>query len=209
MTNETFDRDSWERRWAQVLRDHPDMVASRPPNVHLLTEVGDLATGLALDAGCGHGAEAIWLASSGWKVAAVDFSLTALEHARSTAQALGADVADRIEWIEGDLGSWAPTPGRFGLVTCLYVHVAGSVGEMVTRLAAGVAPGGTLFLVGHLPVDPETGEPTSAAGQAQVSVDDAVHALYPNEWQIVVAEERPRSAAGAGVDAVVRAVYQP
>ena len=81
MTNETFDRDSWERRWAQVLRDHPDMVASRPPNVHLLTEVGDLATGLALDAGCGHGAEAIWLASSGWKVTAVDF------------------------WIEGDLRS--------------------------------------------------------------------------------------------------------
>ena len=81
MTNETFDRDSWERRWAQVLRDHPDMVASRPPNVHLLTEVGDLATGLALDAGCEHGAEAIWLASSGWKVTAVDF------------------------WIEGDLRS--------------------------------------------------------------------------------------------------------
>lgn len=209
MTDETFDRDSWERRWAQVLRDHPDKLASRPPNAHLLIEVGDLASGLALDAGCGHGAEAIWLAASGWEVTAVDFSVTALEHARSTAQALGADVADRIEWIEGDLGSWAPTPRRFDLVTSLYVHVAGSVGEMVTRLATGVAPGGTLFLVGHLPVDPATGEPTPAAGQAQVSVDDAVQALDPSDWQIVLAEERPRRAAGTGVDAVVRAVYQP
>lgn len=209
MANETFDRDFWERRWAQVLREHPEKVASRPPNAYLLTEVEDMAPGRALDAGCGHGAEAIWLGASGWEVTAVDFSATALEHARSTAQAVGADVADRITWVQGDLGSWTPPPRRFDLVSCLYVHVAGSVGEMVTRLGTGVAPGGTLFLVGHLPVDPATGEPTPAVGQVQVSVEDAVEALDPREWQIVVAEERPRTAAGTGVDAVVRAMYQP
>ena len=209
MANETFDRDFWEQRWAQVLREHPDKVASRPPNTHLLAEVEDMAAGRALDAGCGHGAEAIWLAAAGWEVTAVDFSATALEHARSTARAVGADVTDRITRVQGDHGSWAPSPGRFDLVSCLYVHVAGSVGEMVTRLGTGVAPGGTLFLVGHLPVDPATGEPTPAAGQVQVSVEDAVGALDPREWQIVVAEERPRTPAGTGVDAVVRAVYQP
>jgi SAM-dependent methyltransferase len=209
VANEGFDRDSWERRWAQVLSEHPDRVASRPPNAHLLAEVGNLAAGLALDAGCGHGAEAIWLAASGWEVTAVDFSATALAHARSTAQAVGADVADRISWVEGDLGSWTPPPRRFDLVTCLYVHVAGSVAEMVTRLGAGVARGGSLFLVGHLPVDPATGEPTPAAGQVQVSVSDAVEALDPREWQVVVAEERPRTVAGTGVDAVVRAIRRP
>ena len=209
MSDDTFDRDSWERRWSQALREHADMVASRPPNAHLLAEMGDLQPGVALDAGCGHGAEAIWLAAAGWQVTAVDFSVTALDHARSTAQAVGEDVAERIEWVEGDLGSWAPLPQRFDLVSCLYVHVAGSVGEMVTRLAAGVAPGGTLFMVGHRPVDPETGKPTPAAGQVQVSVDDAVGALDARDWQIVVAEERRRVEAGAGVDAVVRAVYRP
>jgi hypothetical protein len=135
--------------------------------------------------------------------------VTALEHARSTAQVVGEDVAERIEWVEGDLGSWTPPPRRFDLVGCLYVHVAGSVGEMVTRLATGVAPGGTLFMVGHLPVDPATGEPTPAAGQVQVTVDDAVETLDARHWQIVVAEERRRAEAGAGVDAVVRAAYQP
>jgi hypothetical protein len=40
-------------------------------------------------------------------------------------------------------------------VLCLYVHVAGSVQELVCRLAAGVAPGGTLLLVRHRPVDQE------------------------------------------------------
>jgi len=108
--------------------------------------------------------------------------------------------------VEGDLGSWTPPPRHFDLISCLYVHVAGSVGEMVNRLATGVAPGGTLFLVGHLPVDPATGEPTPAAGQVQVNVEDAVEALDTGDWQIILAEERRRAEAGAGVDAVVRAV---
>jgi SAM-dependent methyltransferase len=208
VTDETFDRDFWEGRWAQALQEHPETVASRPPNAHLVAEIGDVGPGLALDAGCGHGAEAIWLAASGWRVTAVDFSVTALEHARATAQAIGADVAERIVWIESDLESWEPPPRHFDLVSCLYVHVAGSVSELVTRLATGVAPGGTLFLVGHLPVDPMTGEPTPAAGQVQVTVEDAVGALDSREWNVVVAEERTR-AGGTGVDAVVRAVYQP
>jgi 2-polyprenyl-3-methyl-5-hydroxy-6-metoxy-1,4-benzoquinol methylase len=206
VTTESFDREFWERRWTQVIREHPDQVAGRPPNAHLLGQVGDLPPGRALDAGCGHGAEAIWLAASGWQVTAVDFSAAALEHARTTARAIGADVVERIDWVEGDLGSWTPAPRHFDLVSCLYVHVNGSVAEMVTRLGNGVAPGGTLFLVGHLPVDPATGEPTPAAGQVQVTVAEAVGALDARHWEVVVAEERPRAAAGTGVDAVVRAI---
>ena len=206
MTDETFDRTFWEGRWAQALRESPEKLASRPPNPYLLAEIADVPPGRALDAGCGHGSEAIWLATSGWRVTAVDFSATALDYGRSTSDAIGADVAERIEWVEGDLGSWTPTPGGFDLVSCLYVHVAGSVVEMVRRLATGVAPGGTLLLLGHRPTDPATGAPTPAAGQVQVSVDEAVEALVPPEWQLVVAEERPRAAAGTGVDAVVRAV---
>ena len=63
------------------------------------------------------------------------------------AEAVGADVAERIDSVEGDLATWTPERGRYDLVACLYVHVAGSVEEMVRRMAAGVAPGGTLFLV--------------------------------------------------------------
>lgn len=206
MADESLDRDGWERRWAQVLQEHPDKVAGRPPNAHLVDGVRDLAPGRALDAGCGHGAEAIWLATGGWQVTAVDFSAAALEHARATAEAVGPDVAARITWVEADLGSWSPQPGRFDLVGCLYVHVAGSVGDFVERLGSGVAPGGTLFLVGHRPVDPETGRPTPAAGQVQVSVEAAVEVLDPRGWRVEVAEERPRDAVGTGVDAVIRAV---
>jgi hypothetical protein len=77
---------------------------------------------------------------------------------------------------------------------------------MVKRLGTGVAPGGTLFMVGHRPVDPATGAPTPAAGQVQVSVNAAVDALDPREWEFLVAEDRLRATAGTGVDAVVRAL---
>jgi SAM-dependent methyltransferase len=163
VTDESFDRSFWERRWAEALGASPEKLAGRPPNAYLLAAAGDLRPGRALDAGCGQGSEAIWLAGSGWRVTAVDFSTTALDHGRSTAAAVGPDVAGRITWVEGDLGSWAPEPGRFDLVSCLYVHVAGSVVELVRRLAAGVAPGGSLLLVGHRPIDPETGAPTPAS----------------------------------------------
>jgi SAM-dependent methyltransferase len=198
-----FDRDFWEGRWSQALRERGDVVAKRPPNAHLTEAVGNLAPGVALDAGCGHGSDALWLAARGWQVTAVDFSETALAHARSTAEAMGADVAERVDWVEGDLGTWSPQPGHYDLVVCLYVHVAGSVEEMVQRMATGVAPGGTLFLVGHRPVDPATGSATAAAGQVQVSVEEAVAALDPARWEFVVAEDRPRAMAGTGVDAVI------
>ena len=201
----TYDRDFWEARWSQVLREHADRVAGRPPNAHLSAEVGDLRPGSALDAGCGHGADTLWLAARGWQVTAVDFSATALAHARSTAEAVGADIAERIDWVEGDLATWTPRPGHYDLVACLYVHVPGSVEEMVRRMAAGVAPGGTLFLVGHRPIDPATGAATAAAGQVQVSVESATAALDPGGWELLVAEDRPRAAAGSGVDAVIRA----
>jgi 2-polyprenyl-3-methyl-5-hydroxy-6-metoxy-1,4-benzoquinol methylase len=199
------DRSFWEERWSQALSEHADRVAQRPPNAHLTAGTGGLRPGLALDAGCGHGSDALWLAARGWRVTAVDFSATALAHARSTAEALGADVAERVDWVEGDLTTWTPQPGRYDLVACLYLHVAGSVAEMVRRMAAGVAPGGTLFLVGHRPIDPATGAATAAADQVQVSVDAAVAALDHGHWEVIVAEDRPRAMAGTGVDAVIHA----
>lgn len=198
-------RDGWEQRWRQALATHGDAVAAMPPSRYLLEVLDDLRPGRALDAGSGHGAETLRLAAAGWVVTAVDFSRAALDHARGTAESLGDDLADRITWVEGDLGTWTPAEGTFDLVLCLYVHSAGPVVEQVRRLAAGVAPGGTLLLVGHQPVDPETGEPTPAAGQVQVSVDDARAALADG-WELLVAHERRRPQAGSGVDAVVRAV---
>jgi hypothetical protein len=50
-----YDRNFWEERWSQALREHGDRVAQRPPNAHLTAEVGDLRPGRALDAGAATG----------------------------------------------------------------------------------------------------------------------------------------------------------
>ena len=104
-------------------------------------------------------------------------------------------VAITKAWELGQSERWVKGRDGYDLVVSLYLHVAGSVEAMVRRMAAGVAPGGTLLMVGHHP----------AGDQVQVSVDDAVAALAPDRWEIVIAEDRPRAAAGTGVDAVIRA----
>lgn len=209
MSELAFDQRFWEGRWSQVLRDHPDQAALRPPNQWLTTEVVHLEPSFALDAGCGHGADTLWLAARGWHVTAVDFSETALAIARSTSESVGMDVARRIDWVEGDLSTWTPLPAHYGLVLSLYVHVADSVDAMVQRLASGVGRGGTLFLVGHRPIDPSTRAETPAAGQLQISVDAALAALDSTRWTVLIAEDRPRPQVGTGVDAVILARRYP
>jgi SAM-dependent methyltransferase len=204
-----FDQDFWEQLWSRTLTERAHDIARRPPNSYLTAEVAGLPPGRALDAGCGHGSEALWLAGHGWQVTAVDFSAAALTYARATAESAGEQIAGRIDWVEADLSTWAPQPGHYDLVVCLYVHVAGVVQEMVRRMGAGVAPRGSLLMVGHLPVDPATGAATPAAGQVQVSVKSAVAALESDQWELVVAENRQRAAAGSGVDAVIRARRLP
>lgn len=216
MSDPSFDRDGWEQRWQQVMATHADMLTTKPPSPYVTGELEALFTDRrsdgelsVLDAGAGHGAEALWLATHGCAVTAVDFAPAALDFGRRAAAAAGADIAERITWVEADLGVWAPEPWAHDVVLCLYVHCAGDMAEMITRLASGVAPGGTLSMVGHQSVDPATGEPTRAAGQHQVSIDEAGAALRGDEWEIVTLENRRRDDQMGGVDAVVRAVRQP
>lgn len=205
MTTPAYDQQFWETLWSKTLREHAQKVAQRPPNAHLIQDLSGLPPGRALDAGCGHGSETLWLAARGWHVTAVDFSPSALAQGRAMAQAAGDELAARITWTEGDLASWQAPPASFELVVSLYVHIAGDVEEMVRSLADAVAIGGALFMVGHRPIDPTTQAPTAAAGQTQISIEQARAALNPEHWEIVIAQERPRAVAGTGVDAVILA----
>lgn len=95
MTNTRFDQTFWEQLWSKTLREDADKVARRPPNAHLMAEAADIPPGRALDAGCGHGADTLWLAAHGWQVTAVDFSPAALAQGRSMAEAAGASCRPR------------------------------------------------------------------------------------------------------------------
>jgi 2-polyprenyl-3-methyl-5-hydroxy-6-metoxy-1,4-benzoquinol methylase len=199
----SFDHAFWEERWARALAGHRQDGTERPPNSHLVAELGELEPGLALDAGCGDGVNAIWLAQRGWRVLGVDISESALAIARSrAAAAAGASVAERIEWCAADLQHWTPTPGAYDLVMSLYVHIPGPTAGMVARLATGVAPAGTLFFAGHSPHE-RHGDPETHSGEREVDVASIVAALNRNHWEFERATDRVRRESA--VDTLIRA----
>ncbi len=207
MTSE-LDRHYWDRRWQEVYRTRQDFADSREPNPQLRAEVSSIPPGDALDAGCGNGSDAIWLAAQGWQVTAADFSATALEHAGQRARDAG--VADRIDWVPADLGVWTPPEGRFDLVTSHYLHGVAQRELVFGRLGAAVAPGGTLLIVGHHP-DDRPADPAAPSPEVFFTVEALVSWLAPDEWTVEVAEARTRGAVDhdgnefTRTDAVLRA----
>ena len=198
MTDE-LGRAFWEERYAHHASDHAEGGPHPPrhhlPNASLVSEADELPPGLALDPGCGQGTDAVWLASRGWRVTAVDFVATALQRAREYAATRDAEVAGRIDWVEADLTTWTPTERRFDLVSSQYVHLpAAPRAALFRRLAAAVAPGGTLLLVGHHPSDRETSIARGEERDLYLTAEDAAVDLDPGAWEILVSEARPRPA---------------
>jgi 2-polyprenyl-3-methyl-5-hydroxy-6-metoxy-1,4-benzoquinol methylase len=170
------------------------------PSPSLVAETGGLPQGRALDAGCGRGADALWLASRGWSVTAVDISATAVARAREAARRAGPVLEDRIEWVEADLAAWEPAGPSFDLVTSHYVHVPGPAQDMFRRLASWVAPGGTLLVVGHAHAD-AGGDPDAHPPAAQITAREVTAVLPENTWETVAAEARThrlQQPGGAG-----------
>lgn len=132
---------------------------STRPNAALVAEVAQLTPGTALDLGCGQGGDAIWLASLGWDVTAVDLSANALSRAAEYAQQAGVD--ERIRWQRHDLSASFPS-GSFDLVSACYLHspVALPRDQVLRAAATAVAPAGTLVVVGH--AGPPSWEPDQA-----------------------------------------------
>jgi 2-polyprenyl-3-methyl-5-hydroxy-6-metoxy-1,4-benzoquinol methylase len=81
--------------WDERYEEHDHRMWSGNVNGTLVIEIAGLPVGRALDVGCGEGGDAIWLASQGWQVTAVDISEVALDRARSAAGAAGVVV----DWV--------------------------------------------------------------------------------------------------------------
>lgn len=140
-----FESPAWDERYSGQ-----GQIWSGEPNVQLVAEASDLTPGTALDLGCGEGGDVIWLARRGWTVTGADFSAAGL--ARAARLAAEAGVAEATDWLQVDARDFDPDGRTFDLVTSHYLHPPdGGMVDVVTRLAAAVAPGGHLLVVGHAP----------------------------------------------------------
>jgi SAM-dependent methyltransferase len=178
---------NWDERYASV-----DQVWSGQPNAALVSEVGHLAPGEALDVGCGEGADAIWLAGRGWDVTALDVSEVALQRASVTAEQAGVQV----RWLHAALVGAPLSPGAFDLVSAQYPALLRTAGHDAERaLIAAVAPGGLLIVVHHADVDVDEANAHGFDPADYVSPTD-VGALLGEGWQVVLDERRPRDVTG-------------
>lgn len=182
MTHE-FDKSYWDEHWTGG-------GGVGEVNPHLITEVAGLTPGTALDAGCGAGTEANWLAAQGWTVTAVDISATPQE------------PSPDVRWVSADLTTWQPESG-FDLVATFYAHPAIPQLDFYERIARWVAPGGTLLIVGHL-------RDGHHPDEASVTSADIAQRFAGEGWTVRTAEDRVRAAAAHGdhharlADVVVR-----
>ena len=120
-------------------------VWSREPNAWVEATLRHLDPGTAVDLAAGEGRNALWLASLGWEVTAVDFSSVGLATGRARAAESGVDV----EWVTADATTWV-SPQLVDLVLIAYLQVPTEQLALAIGTAAGyLAPGGTLAIVGH------------------------------------------------------------
>ncbi|MBO4273856.1 FAD-dependent oxidoreductase [Microbispora triticiradicis] len=185
-----FEEAAWEERY----RSRPAVWSGRP-NPQLVTEAAGLPPGRALDVGSGEGADSVWLAERGWRVTGTDISATALKRAAAHAADAGPEVAARIEWLHADLRDHPLPEGAYDLVSAQYMHLPGeSRRALYARLAAAVAPGGTLLIVGHHPLDLLTVSHRPHFPQAMFTAEEIAASLDPAAWEVTAAEARPRTA---------------
>lgn len=146
------------------------------PVIAELEQAGEIS-GNVLDAGCGLGDNAVFLARRGYRVVAFDSSPTAIEKARRGAEADGAEIQFRVAdaMDPSGLGHTFDTVVDSALYHCLDPE------ERVRYIAAlhdVTGPGGVLHILCHSDLMTAAFAPHSCIGE------DELRRVLANGWRI-------------------------
>ncbi len=183
---EMFEPRNWDERYS----GEADLW-SGDPNPQLVAEASRLTPGSALDVGCGEGGDVIWLARHGWRVTGADFSKNGLTRAAHHVERAG--LGDQVEWWQVDARHFAAEGRAYDLVSTHFLHPPeGGMVDVTRRLAAAVAPGGHLLVVGHAPPPDALVLPTDSRRRAMFVAEQLLPGL-PCDFEALVVEQRPRT----------------
>ncbi|CAL9436235.1 MFS transporter [Streptomyces sp. DH-12] len=172
-TDPRYEAAFWDQRYHQ-----PNPLWSGQPNPALVEAASALVPGTALEAGCGEGADALWLAQAGWQVTGTDFSAQALARA---ADHTPAALAGRLTWQKADIRTWTPHDDGapcYDLVTASFLHFPSPLRLAVfAALASRVARDGHLVIIGHHPSDLDTAMPRPPEPDIFYTADDLIDDL--------------------------------
>lgn len=128
-----------------------------PPELAAAIALGQVREeALALDVGCGAGAEAIFLASQGFRALGIDSSQRAIEIARDAAKAAGVDA----EFQRADVLDLPLADHSIGFAYdrgCLHVIDNDQRSRYASELARVLQPGACLLVCGAAVSDDEEG----------------------------------------------------
>lgn len=137
----------WDERFGRS-----DWVYGKEPNDFLREQASQIplrkGQSRVLSLGEGEGRNAVFLASLGHRVTAVDASIEGLKKVVR----LAAERGVSIETVHADLAAWEPEQGVFDGVISIFCHLPESVRRHAHRAAArGLAPAGVLLLEAYTP----------------------------------------------------------
>ena len=173
------------------------------PHPYLVDALSGASPGTALELGCGDGANAIWLATRGWRVTTVDVSQVALDLAAAFAERAG--VASRVRWERADLRDWTTTE-TFDLVAAFFVHTPLELDfpSTMRRAAEQVRTDGTLLVIGHYTLPPWAPDPDNTDGLFSAGELASALARDDRAWRIDVADRLARSVTYDGQQHIVQ-----
>lgn len=196
----TMGPTEWNERYASAATAKAS-VWSLEPNAWLAATLGSLEPGSAVDLGAGEGRNALWLASRGWEVSAVDFSAVGLRTGASRAETLGLD----IEWITADATTWV-SPEEVDLVVAAYLQLPAADLALALGNAIGyLAPGATIAVIGH-DLDNLTRGVGGPHDPAVLYTVDALLEIAAGLDVIECQQYERETAAGAAIDTTLVAI---
>lgn len=141
-------RPMWDARYAEE-----GYAYGTRPNDFLVAETGRIRKGgRVLCLAEGEGRNAVYLASQGFNVVAVDTSPIGLEKARRLAEATGVT----IETVHADLADFDLGANEWDGIVSIFAHVRPALRrELHSAISGALNPGGVFLLEAYTPRQPE------------------------------------------------------
>ena len=150
-----MDVASWNDRYAA-----PQYIYGETPNTFVAEMASQIPAGPVLCLAEGEGRNAVYLATLGHRVTAVDQSEAGLAKARRLAAVRGVE----IETVLADLGNFIIKPGVWSGIVATFAHLPPAIRRKVHAQAEdGLRPGGVVILEAYTPAQLafDTGGPKS------------------------------------------------
>jgi SAM-dependent methyltransferase len=169
-----MDRQLWDERYAK-----PGFVYGTKPNDFLASVAEQIPTGPVLSLGEGEGRNAIFLASLGYDVTAIDQSEVGLEKLQQRADELGY----RIQTQQADLDNYQIDEGVWAGIVSIFCHLPPLIRvPLYDAVKRGLRPGGVFILEAYTPGQCGRGTGGPPSPEMMTSLDNLTSELAGLEF---------------------------